>query len=51
MRDGIRVYDADMHVNPTAEILQRYVDATFRTPGQTGELAGEDGRSSARILA
>jgi hypothetical protein len=50
MRDGIRVYDADTHVNPTAEILERYVAATFRTPGQAGELADEDGRISALIL-
>ena len=51
LRDGLRVYDADTHVNPAAEILERYVDGSFRTPGQAGELAGEDGRSAALILA
>jgi len=30
MRDGLRVYDADTHVNPAAEVLERYVDASFR---------------------
>ena len=30
MRDGLRVYDADTHVNPAAEVLERYVDPGFR---------------------
>jgi predicted TIM-barrel fold metal-dependent hydrolase len=30
MRNGYRVYDADTHVNPAAEILERYVDPDFR---------------------
>jgi hypothetical protein len=30
MRDGLRVYDADTHVNPAAEVLERYVDPSFR---------------------
>ena len=30
MRSGYRVYDADTHVNPAAEILERYVDPDFR---------------------
>jgi predicted TIM-barrel fold metal-dependent hydrolase len=30
MRNGLRVYDADTHVNPAAEILERYVDPSFR---------------------
>jgi len=29
MRDGLRVYDADTHVNPAAEVLERYVDPSF----------------------
>jgi hypothetical protein len=30
MRDGLPVYDADTHVNPAAEVLERYVDPSFR---------------------
>jgi hypothetical protein len=30
MRDDFRVYDADTHVNPAAEVLERYVDPSFR---------------------
>jgi predicted TIM-barrel fold metal-dependent hydrolase len=30
MRNGFRVYDADTHVNPAAEVLERYVDPSFR---------------------
>lgn len=30
MRHGLKVYDADTHVNPAAEVLERYVDAGFR---------------------
>jgi predicted TIM-barrel fold metal-dependent hydrolase len=30
MRDGFRAYDADTHVNPAAEVLDRYVDPGFR---------------------
>jgi len=30
MRDGLRVYDADTHVNPAAEVLEQYVDGSFR---------------------
>jgi len=30
MRDGFRVFDADTHVNPAAEVLERYVDPSFR---------------------
>ena len=30
MRQGFRVYDADTHVNPCAEVLDRYVDPDFR---------------------
>jgi hypothetical protein len=30
MRDGLRVYDADTHINPAAEVLHRGVDASFR---------------------
>jgi uncharacterized protein len=30
MRDGLRAFDADTHVNPAAEVLERYVDPDFR---------------------
>ena len=30
MRNGFRVYDSDTHVNPAAEVLERYVDPGFR---------------------
>ncbi|HVB17811.1 MAG TPA: amidohydrolase family protein [Stellaceae bacterium] len=30
MKDGLRVFDADTHVEPTAEVLDTYVDPAFR---------------------
>ena len=30
MRAGLKVYDADTHVNPAAEVLDRYVEPAFR---------------------
>ena len=30
MRNGLRAWDADTHVNPAAEVLERYVDPSFR---------------------
>jgi uncharacterized protein len=30
MKNGFRIYDADTHVNPAAEALERYVDPEFR---------------------
>ena len=30
MKNGYRVFDADTHVNPAAEVLERYVDPGFR---------------------
>src|SRR5215813_3005223 len=30
MKAGLRVWDADTHVNPAAEVLERYVDPSFR---------------------
>ena len=30
MKNGFRVYDSDTHVNPAAEVLERYVDPLFR---------------------
>src|SRR5438876_1190314 len=30
MKDGLRVYDTDTHVNPAAEVLDRYVDPGLR---------------------
>jgi predicted TIM-barrel fold metal-dependent hydrolase len=31
MRDGFRAFDADTHVNPACEVLDRYVDPGFRS--------------------
>src|SRR5579884_297389 len=31
MRNGYRVYDADTHVSPSAEVLERYIDPGFRS--------------------
>jgi hypothetical protein len=30
MKNGFRVYDVDTHINPGAEVLDRYVDPGFR---------------------
>ena len=30
MRNGYKVFDSDTHVNPAAEVLERYVEAGFR---------------------
>src|SRR5215207_6062386 len=30
MRNGFRVYDSDTHVLPAAEVIERYVDPSFR---------------------
>ena len=30
MRNGFKVYDVDTHVMPVAEVLERYVDPSFR---------------------
>ncbi len=30
MKNGLRVYDADTHVEPSAEVLEKYVDPGFR---------------------
>jgi len=31
MKDGLRVFDADTHVEPTAEVIDQYVDPSFRS--------------------
>ena len=31
MKDGLRVFDADTHVEPTAEVIDQYVDPGFRS--------------------
>src|SRR5205085_10407742 len=30
MKDGLRIYDADTHVEPSAEVIDKYVDPGFR---------------------
>jgi len=31
MKEGLRVFDADTHVEPTAEVIDQYVDPAFRS--------------------
>src|SRR3954467_15995576 len=54
MKDGLRVFDADTHVEPTAEVLDQYVDpgfrprladlAPYRAPVRPGNPGGAPGR-------
>jgi len=54
MKDGFRVFDADTHVEPSAEVLDKYVDpgfrarlddlAAFRVPTRPGNPGGAPGR-------
>ena len=54
MRDGLRVFDADTHVEPTAEVIDSYVDpgfrprlaelAPYRQPVRAGSPGGAPGR-------
>ena len=30
MKNGFQVYDSDTHINPAAEVLDKYVDPDFR---------------------
>ena len=30
MKEGFRVYDTDTHINPGADVLEKYVDPGFR---------------------
>ncbi len=30
MKDGFRVYDTDTHIDPGADVLEKYVDPGFR---------------------
>jgi uncharacterized protein len=58
MKNGFRVYDADTHVNPAAEVLERYVDpglrprlaelAAYRAPVSRG-VDGSDGLHNYRV--
>ena len=43
MKDGFRVYDTDTHINPAAEVLDKYVDPDFRAAA-----AGTGGRTARR---
>jgi predicted TIM-barrel fold metal-dependent hydrolase len=54
MKDGLRVFDADTHVEPTAEVIDSYVDpgfrprlselAQYRQPVRAGAPGGAPGR-------
>jgi hypothetical protein len=58
MRDGLRVYDADTHVNPAAEGLERSADPSFRPRladlapyrSHAVDLAGEEERVTTLLL-
>jgi hypothetical protein len=30
MKEGFRVYDTDTHIDPGADVLEKYVDPSFR---------------------
>src|SRR5829696_5318929 len=57
MKDGLRVFDADTHVEPTAEVLDTYVDpgsrprlddlAPYRMPVRATPAARRGGTSTA----
>ena len=59
MKNGFRVYDADTHVNPIAEVLDKYVDPGFRPrlaeleeyrlPVGQGAVAGVGGTHNYRV--
>src|SRR6516162_6713473 len=59
MKNGFRVYDSDTHVNPAAEVLERYVDPGFRPrlaeleayrlPVGQGAVAGVEGLHNYRV--
>jgi hypothetical protein len=31
MKEGFRVYDTDTHIDPGADVLEKYVDPSFRS--------------------
>jgi predicted TIM-barrel fold metal-dependent hydrolase len=47
MKDGFRVYDTDTHINPAAEVLDKYVDPDFRA--RLPELAPYRGSSGGEM--
>ena len=47
MKNGFRVYDSDTHVNPAAEVLERYVDPDFRPRLPNWRRTAPTGRSAA----
>src|SRR5229473_2698240 len=59
MKNGFRVYDSDTHVNPAAEVLERYVDPGFRArlaelephrlPVGQGAVGGVEGLHNYRV--
>ena len=52
MKDGWRVYDADTHVLPAAEVIERYVDPGFRPRlAEAGRPTGVPIRQSAEHSA
>src|SRR3989442_14669260 len=57
MRAGLSAWDADTHVNPAAEVLDRYVDPSFRPRlaelaqhrHATGQIGGTPGTHQYRV--
>src|SRR6201982_3724624 len=59
MKNGFPVYDSETHVNPAAEVLERYVDpgfrprlaelAPYRLPVGQGAVGGVDGLHNYRV--
>src|SRR5438046_2416626 len=57
MKNGLQAWDADTHVNPAAEVLERYVDPAFRprladlAPYRiaTGQIGGTPDRHQYRV--
>ena len=44
MKDGLRVFDADTHVEPTAEVIDTYVDPGYTTVAPAVSAAPSPGR-------
>jgi len=42
MKEGFRVYDTDTHIDPGADVLEKYVDPGFRPPRRPGTLSPRD---------
>ena len=48
MRNGFRVYDTDTHIDPGADVLEKYVDPGFRA--RLGDLAPYKAKVKSRTV-